>query len=326
MYGNDTNMPPLRRNYLNTIYEMDLGIGRIYDSIVDNNHWNNTVFIFASDNGATNEGGSNYPLRGIKGDLFDGGNRIPGFIASPMFVETRGNFNKLAHFTDLMVTIQELAGIKRKGQDGINLLPALLGHANFEARKQLIYHIDTANKPAQEVKTNNHLQQLLRQSAFLSESKITYSFAIRYKNYKYIKSVHNIRTNLYPYRVFNNRWRWTAPYKWNSSHNIDDQYSMPCKIGIYDHWLFNLVEDPMESVNLLSDDFRSYEHSDIVEDIQSIMKEERIDMIEAQRSERSFRHIPEGAIVNGTWRTGWCSDDDLLKNNLFYNLHRQEMY
>jgi len=79
-------MPPLRRKYLNTIYQMDIGIGQIYDQLVKTGNWKNTIFIFASDNGATNEGGSNYPLRGIKGDLFDGGSKIPGFIASPVRV------------------------------------------------------------------------------------------------------------------------------------------------------------------------------------------------------------------------------------------------
>ena len=78
-------MPLIRRNYLNTIYEMDLGIGKIFKKLKETGQWQKTIFIFASDNGATDEGGSNYPLRGIKGDLFEGANRIPGFISSPLF-------------------------------------------------------------------------------------------------------------------------------------------------------------------------------------------------------------------------------------------------
>ena len=129
------------------------------------------------------------------------------------------------------MTIQELVGIPKLDQDGINILPALLETENFEARKEIIYHIDTARKPENEVKNNNNLQQLIRQNTFLPSSKLTYSFAIRYKNYKYIKSIRNIRTNSYPYKVLNNRWEWDAPYNWNSSIGIDGQYSMPCRKG-----------------------------------------------------------------------------------------------
>ena len=79
----------------------------------------------------------------------------------------------------------------------------------------------------------------------------------------------------------------------------------------------------MESVNLLSDDFRSYEYSSIVQSIEEIMTKERIEMVEAQPSLRSFNHLPRGAVVDDAWQTGWCSDDDLRRHKLLYNLPRQ---
>lgn len=43
--------------------------------------WEDTVFIFASDNGGSAVvGGDNGPLRGGKGFLYDGGLRAPAFI------------------------------------------------------------------------------------------------------------------------------------------------------------------------------------------------------------------------------------------------------
>ena len=72
------------------------------------------VLVFASDNGAPLEGGSNYPLRGGKGSLFEGGNRVPGFIASPLLAKKNGQpFDELVHFTDLAVTLQAAAGIDK---------------------------------------------------------------------------------------------------------------------------------------------------------------------------------------------------------------------
>jgi hypothetical protein len=49
----------------------------------------NTIIVFASDNGAQVEGslygaGSNFPLRGAKGSLYEGGSRVPAFIFSPL--------------------------------------------------------------------------------------------------------------------------------------------------------------------------------------------------------------------------------------------------
>lgn len=77
-YG-DIEMAPNRRRYLNLITEMDAKIGTIHDELIRRGLWENTILVFASDNGAPMEGGSNYPLRGGKGSMFDGGNKA-GFV------------------------------------------------------------------------------------------------------------------------------------------------------------------------------------------------------------------------------------------------------
>ena len=50
---------------------------------------------------------------------------------------------------------------------------------------------------------------------------------------------------------------------------------------MFDHWLFDLKNDPMESVNLLSDSLRSYEHSEIVEKLDAVVQVERRKMVES---------------------------------------------
>lgn len=43
--------------------------------------WDNTLFVFASDNGgATDMGSDNGPLRGTKGDMYEGGIVTPAFL------------------------------------------------------------------------------------------------------------------------------------------------------------------------------------------------------------------------------------------------------
>ena len=50
---------------------------------------------------------------------------------------------------------------------------------------------------------------------------------------------------------------------------------------MFDHWLFDLKNDPMESVNLLSDSLRSYEHSEIVEKLDAVVQVERRKMVDS---------------------------------------------
>lgn len=144
-------------------------------------------------------------------------------------------------------TFLDMAEIQRdRKMDGISLLPVLTGNRNKNERESLIYHIDTGNKPEAEIRGNKHLQQLIHHSE-IANSSVTYSFAIRYKNYKYIKSIHNLRVNVFPYRVFNNHWQWAAPHNW-SGQEVDIQdgnFSAPCqdifKIHQIDYIIYSKV-------------------------------------------------------------------------------------
>ncbi|CAG2111167.1 unnamed protein product [Medioppia subpectinata] len=66
-----------RRIFAATLYSMDLSIGRIVNELHNKNILNNTIILFMSDNGGAISGfmensGSNYPLRGTKGSLWEG--------------------------------------------------------------------------------------------------------------------------------------------------------------------------------------------------------------------------------------------------------------
>ena len=53
---------------------IDRGVGRVVQALKDNDLFNDTVIIFSTDNGGdVNSGGSNYPLSGNKGSLYQGG-------------------------------------------------------------------------------------------------------------------------------------------------------------------------------------------------------------------------------------------------------------
>jgi arylsulfatase A-like enzyme len=51
---------------------MDAGVGRVVEALRAANQWGDTLLLFSTDNGgAVSMAGSNHPLRGTKGTLFE---------------------------------------------------------------------------------------------------------------------------------------------------------------------------------------------------------------------------------------------------------------
>ena len=87
-----------------------------------NGLWNNTIIIFSSDNGGSNNaGGYNWPLRGQKGTLWEGGIKSPGFIHSPLIGQERiGSINSnLMHVTDWFPTILDLGKCSKNSRTAV---------------------------------------------------------------------------------------------------------------------------------------------------------------------------------------------------------------
>jgi arylsulfatase A-like enzyme len=107
----------------------------------------NTSIIFASDNGAHQEGGadpdffdSNGVFRGHKRDLYEGGIRTPMIAYWPGKIKAGSESDQSFAFWDLLPTFAELAGIKpEKETDGISFLPTLLGNTQQKIHDYLYW-------------------------------------------------------------------------------------------------------------------------------------------------------------------------------------------
>ncbi len=91
-----------------------------------------TLVIFTSDNGSRcrGGGGSNSPLRGVKGTTWEGGQRVPCLMHWPGTIPAGLVCHELATAMDFYPTLAELGGADIPGDrmiDGKNILPLMLG-------------------------------------------------------------------------------------------------------------------------------------------------------------------------------------------------------
>lgn len=128
-------------------FALDRAIGTMVNALKKNNIYDNTVIIFLSDNGgAHNNQSSNFPLKGFKGNKYEGGHRIPFFISWPKLTKERTNFNGLTSSLDILPTVLAIAGNTKNNYqtDGVNLLPYLQNKKTGTPHNQLVWRKDAA--------------------------------------------------------------------------------------------------------------------------------------------------------------------------------------
>lgn len=106
-----------------------------------------TIVIFTSDNGsrARDEGGSNEPLRGVKGQTWEGGMRVPFIVRWPGVVPEGSVSSEIAASIDLLPTIAAASGASLDGVgpiDGLDITPVLSG-VGSSPREAFVYYDGT---------------------------------------------------------------------------------------------------------------------------------------------------------------------------------------
>ncbi|MFM9195610.1 MAG: sulfatase/phosphatase domain-containing protein, partial [Planctomycetia bacterium] len=119
---------------------VDQNVGRIVAALEKLRLTNDTIVIFTSDNGGTPQ--FTAPLRGSKGELYEGGILVPLVVAWPGLAKPGTQCDFPVSSIDIYPTLLELAGVERPaGQilDGVSLVPALRSGAP-PARPRLFWH------------------------------------------------------------------------------------------------------------------------------------------------------------------------------------------
>lgn len=111
--------------YAAMVESMDIGIGKILATIDQQNLRDDTIVVFASDNGAA-RGGLNLPFRGQKRQVYEGGIHVPCVIRAPGAIQPGTQSEQLTAIYDLFPTVAAACGVAVGGEnsrplDGKNL-------------------------------------------------------------------------------------------------------------------------------------------------------------------------------------------------------------
>ena len=143
--GDDTTKP----GYAGMIEALDSSLGRLLDSLDELGLAEDTIFVFASDNGASPGLSDLRPLRGGKGTLHEGGLRIPLAVRWPGEVSAGSSCEAPVILSDLPATLLAACGVEAPGKtsaDGVDLLPVLRG-ADEPPERALYWHSPVYLKP-----------------------------------------------------------------------------------------------------------------------------------------------------------------------------------
>jgi arylsulfatase len=141
-------------DFADSLIEMDARVGQIIDAVDQNNLSENTIFIFASDNGPEYR----RPWRGSAGmwtgtyhTAMEGALRVPLIIRWPNKIPAGKVTNEMIHVVDLFPTLAQLANLevpKDRIIDGLDQSQFLIGKQEKSNREGFVYFIKTELRAA----------------------------------------------------------------------------------------------------------------------------------------------------------------------------------
>ena len=140
-----------RRTYAAMVATVDEAVGRIVETLEATRQRERTLIFFISDNGGPmtkrNANASvNSPLRGQKGDVFEGGIRVPFLVSWPARIPAGRTYAQPVISLDIFPTALAAAGATRDPKldalDGVNLLPFLTATTPTTPHPRLFWRMD----------------------------------------------------------------------------------------------------------------------------------------------------------------------------------------
>ena len=136
-----------RRVFAAMVSCMDEAVGNVTRALRKRGLWEDTVLIFSSDNGGqVTAGGNNWPLRGWKASLWEGGIRGVGFANSDLIRKPGRIYKGLRHVSDWFPTLAHLAevSVEETPLDGVSQW-ASISENKAPPRKEILHNIDSVD-------------------------------------------------------------------------------------------------------------------------------------------------------------------------------------
>ena len=155
-----------KSKYADSVVELDTRIGRIMDKLRETGMDRNTLVFYTTDNGAWQDvypDAGYTPLRGTKGTLREGGNRVPAIAVWPGKIKPDTKNHDVVGGLDLMATFASVAGVPLPDKDredkpiifdSHDMSPILLGTGK-SARKSWFYFTENELSPGA-IRVNNY--------------------------------------------------------------------------------------------------------------------------------------------------------------------------
>ncbi len=136
------------------VMETDWSVGMVLKAIDEAGIIDNTIVIFTADNGHSHYTGweslidaghlPSGPYRGHKGDIWEGGHRVPFVVRWPGKITPGESSEQLVCLTDVFATCAEIVNNDilpgNAGEDSFSILPALFEKDGSDFRSDLVSH------------------------------------------------------------------------------------------------------------------------------------------------------------------------------------------
>jgi arylsulfatase A-like enzyme len=138
LYNKENNL--LLRQRFAEITAMDRAVGRLNEFLASTGKQENTLVWFNSDNGVI-DGEVYSPLRGKKGDLYEGGIRVPAIIQWPGVAKAGSTTDVAATTSDILPTLCDIVGIPLHDRplDGMSIKSVIQDPSSGFKDRQLFF-------------------------------------------------------------------------------------------------------------------------------------------------------------------------------------------
>ncbi|GAB1600814.1 arylsulfatase J-like [Argonauta hians] len=236
-----------RKVFAGMVSALDDGIGEVVKALKTYGLYSNSIILFSTDNGGpvwgyNENAASNWPLRGMKNTLWEGGVRGVGFLHSPLLKKNSYISEQMVHVCDWLPTLYRAAGGNpadeplMKNIDGYDLWN-MFSNNEKTVRTEILHNIDPIGKFAA-IRTNDY-KLLIGKVAGRGKWYPPYNVSERYlANWS---SMDNNGTMTIMAQNKEVKVNCGGPEPPGAAHNCNEPHK-PC--------LFNIAIDPCEYHNI----------------------------------------------------------------------------